>query len=148
MSRAVEQALALRRGARALLVEDNEINQEVASSLMERMGMDVTLAENGLNAVNACRTKAFDIIFMDIQMPVMDGLEATRRLRAQESEAGARATPIIAMTAYAMREDREKSREAGMNDHIAKPIDPDVLARTLIKWLKPREQTGGNDAGI
>ena len=115
---------------------------------MERMGMDVTLAENGLNAVNACRTKAFDIIFMDIQMPVMDGLEATRRLRAQESEAGARATPIIAMTAYAMREDREKSREAGMNDHIAKPIDPDVLARTLIKWLKPREQTGGNDAGI
>lgn len=144
----MEQALALRRGARALLVEDNEINQEVASSLMERMGMDVTLAENGLNAVNACRTKAFDIIFMDIQMPVMDGLEATRRLRAQESEAGARATPIIAMTAYAMREDREKSREAGMNDHIAKPIDPDVLARTLIKWLKPREQTGGNDAGI
>ncbi len=136
MDPAVEQALALRRGARALLVEDNEINQEVASSLMERMGMDVTLAENGLNAVNACRTKAFDIIFMDIQMPVMDGLEATRRLRAQESEAGARATPIIAMTAYAMREDREKSREAGMNDHIAKPIDPDVLARTLIKWLK------------
>lgn len=76
----------------------------------------------------------------------MDGLEATRR--AQESEAGARATPIIDMTAYAMREDQEKSREAGMNDHIAKPIDPDVLARTLIKWLKPREQTGGNDAGI
>ncbi|MCD7983637.1 MAG: response regulator, partial [Desulfovibrio sp.] len=106
------------------------------------------LAENGLNAVNACRTKALDIIFMDIQMPVMDGLEATRRLRAQESEAGARAMPIIAMTAYAMREDREKSREAGMDDHVVKPIDPDVLARMLIKWLKPREQAGGNDAGI
>ena len=80
--------------------------------------------------------RIYDLVLMDIQMPVMDGLEATRRLRAQESEAGARATPIIAMTAYAMREDREKSREAGMNDHIAKPIDPDVLARTLIKWLK------------
>ncbi len=132
--------LSQRRGARVLLVEDNEINQEVASNLMERMGMNVTLAENGLNAVNACKAKTFDIIFMDIQMPVMDGLEAARRLRAQEAEDGAEPTPIIAMTAHAMREDQEKSRGAGMDDHITKPIDPDVLARILIKWVKPRAQ--------
>ncbi len=144
MNEDTQQALALRRGARILLVEDNEINQEVARSLMEGMGMDVTLAENGLDAVNACRAKTFDMIFMDIQMPVMDGLEAARRLRARESETGARPTPVIAMTAHAMREDREKSLEAGMNDHITKPIYPDVLARMLIKWLKPREQAGGN----
>ena len=133
-------ALSQRRGTRVLLVEDNEINQEVASSLMERMGMSVTLAENGLNAVNACKAKTFDIIFMDIQMPVMDGLEAARRLRAQEADDGAEPTPIIAMTAHAMREDREKSRNAGMDDHITKPIDPDMLARILIKWVKPYEQ--------
>ena len=132
--------LSQRRGARVLLVEDNEINQEVASSLMERMGMSVTLAENGLNAVNACKARTFDIIFMDIQMPVMDGLEAARRLRAQEAEDGAGPTPLIAMTAHAMREDREKSRDAGMDDHITKPIDPDMLARILIKWVKPRAQ--------
>ncbi len=132
--------LSQRRGARVLLVEDNEINQEVASSLMERMGMSVTLAENGLNAVNACKARTFDIIFMDIQMPVMDGLEAARRLRAQEAEDGAGPTPIIAMTAHAMREDREKSRDAGMDDHITKPIDPDMLAWILIKWVKPRAQ--------
>ena len=132
--------LSQRRGARVLLVEDNEINKEVASSLMERMGMSVTLAENGLNAVNACKARTFDIIFMDIQMPVMDGLEAARRLRAQEAEDGAGPTPIIAMTAHAMREDREKSRDAGMDDHITKPIDPDMLARILIKWVKPRAQ--------
>ena len=132
--------LSQRRGARVLLVEDNEINKEVASSLMERMGMSVTLAENGLNAVNACKARTFDIIFMDIQMPVMDGLEAARRLRAQEVEDGAGPTPIIAMTAHAMREDREKSRDAGMDDHITKPIDPDMLARILIKWVKPRAQ--------
>ena len=132
--------LSQRRGARVLLVEDNEINQEVASSLMERMGMSVTLAENGLNAVNACKARTFDIIFMDIQMPVMDGLEAARRLRAQEAEDGAGPTPIIAMTAHAMWEDREKSRDAGMDDHITKPIDTDMLARILIKWVKPRAQ--------
>ena len=140
MDGAEDDALSQRRGARVLLVEDNEINQEVASNLMERMGMNVTLAENGLNAVNACKAKTFDIIFMDIQMPVMDGLEAARRLRAQEAEDGAEPTPIIAMTAHAMREDQEKSRGAGMDDHITKPIDPDVLARILIKWVKPRAQ--------
>ena len=132
--------LSQRRGARVLLVEDNEINQEVASSLMERMGMSVTLAENGLNAVNACKARTFDIIFMDIQMPVMDGLEAARRPRGPEAEAGAGPTPNRAMTAHAMREDREKSRDAGMDDHITKPIDPDMLARILIKWVKPRAQ--------
>ncbi len=132
--------LSQRRGARVLLVEDNEINQEVASSLMERMGMSVTLAENGLNAVNACKARTFDIIFMDIQLPVRAGLVGARGLRAQEAEDGAGPTPIIAMTAHAMREDREKSRDAGMDDHITKPIDPDMLARILIKWVKPRAQ--------
>lgn len=140
------QALALRRGARILLVEDNEINQEVASRLMERMGMRVTLAENGLDALNICRAKKFDIIFMDIQMPVMDGLEAARRLREQEADQSARPTPIVAMTAHAMQEDRDKSLAAGMDDHITKPIEPQVLAQTLIKWVQPREQEAG--AGV
>lgn len=123
------------KGANILLVEDNETNQEVASKLLRRVGMEVLIANNGLEAVNMCKTKKFDLIFMDIQMPVMDGLEAARRIRSEE-EASSR-VPIVAMTAHAMQSDRNKSLEAGMNDHITKPIDPDMLNNVLLKWIPP-----------
>ncbi|MGY0217333.1 transporter substrate-binding domain-containing protein [Endozoicomonadaceae bacterium StTr2] len=121
--------------ARVLLVEDNEINQQVASELLHSMGIDVTVACNGLDALELIQQTSFDLVFMDIQMPVMDGHEATRRLRQMEAF---RELPIIAMTAHAMSGDREKSLEAGMNDHITKPLDPDQLEKVLRTWL------GGN----
>ena len=121
-------------GARVLLAEDNEINQEVALNLLEDLGMRVTLAKDGAEAVELCRGRSFDLIFMDIQMPVMDGLTATREIRALPG-AGPSGPPIIAMTAHAMSGDREKSLEAGMNDHITKPIDPRILRRKLCTWL-------------
>ncbi len=121
-------------GARILLAEDNEINQEVASNLLEGLGMRVTLAKDGAEAVDLCRRQSFDLIFMDIQMPVMDGLTATRRIRALPG-VGPATPPIIAMTAHAMSGDREKSLAAGMNDHITKPIEPQVLSLKLRVWL-------------
>ncbi len=119
--------------AKVLVVEDNELNQEIAVGLLELMGITPALAANGREAVALCEREEFDLIFMDIQMPVMDGLEATRRIRA--SGKGNTATvPIIAMTANAMTSDREKSLEAGMNAHIAKPINHAELAETVRRW--------------
>lgn len=129
-------------GARILLAEDNEINQEVASNLLEALGMRVTLAKDGAEAVELCHRQSFDLIFMDIQMPVMDGLTATRRIRALPG-VGPASPPIIAMTAHAMSGDREKSLEAGMNDHITKPIDPQVLSLKLRLWLGCGRAQGG-----
>lgn len=124
-------------GAQVLLVEDNETNQEVATRLMERMGMKVTVASNGVEAVDITKLKTFDIVFMDIQMPAMDGIEATRIIR-RRPETALNKLPIIAMTAHAMVEDREKSLSVGMNEHITKPITPDTLAQVLLKWVKPK----------
>ena len=121
-------------GGRVLLAEDNEINQEVALNLLEGLGMRVVLAKDGAEAVELCRGQSFDLIFMDIQMPIMDGLTATRKIRALPG-IGPSEPPIIAMTAHAMSGDREKSLEAGMNDHITKPIDPRTLRRKLCAWL-------------
>ena len=121
-------------GGRVLLAEDNEINQEVALNLLEGLGMRVVLAKDGAEAVELCRGQSFDLIFMDIQMPIMDGLTATRKIRALPG-IGPSEPPIIAMTAHAMSGDREKSLEAGMNDHITKPIDPRTLRRKLCTWL-------------
>ncbi|MBF0155009.1 MAG: response regulator [Magnetococcales bacterium] len=119
-------------GVSLLLVEDNEINQQVAQELLEQSGIEVTIAGNGLEAVNLVDKKHFDGILMDLQMPVMDGLTATRQIRKKTS---AEELPIIAMTANAMAGDRERCLEAGMNDHIAKPVDPDEMYATLAKWL-------------
>jgi polar amino acid transport system substrate-binding protein len=115
-----------------LLVEDNVVNQEVARYLLEESGLKVTLAENGEEAVAAVIRDPFDLVLMDIQMPVMDGYLATRAIRG---ETGLRDLPIIAMTAHAMAADRERCLAAGMNGHIAKPIDPPQLYATLTKWL-------------
>ena len=120
------------RGARVLLAEDNPINQEVAASLLMAMGAQVDLADNGEVAVQKVREGHYDLILMDIQMPVMDGLRATAEIRKLPGRAE---VPIIAMTANAFSEDRERCIAAGMNDHLAKPVEPLVLQRCLADWL-------------
>jgi polar amino acid transport system substrate-binding protein len=201
LARRQKEADALQKiqGARILLVEDNEINQQVAKEILEGAGLIVTIANNGQEAVDAVRENTYDAVLMDVQMPVMDGYKATRVIRKWETgirnaEVGRRKTedrgqrtevrrpktedrrqmtddgghsrvedrgdmvndssqasnlqpptsniPIIAMTAHAMAGDEEKSLAAGMNGHVAKPIDPDNLFVTLRKWIKPGIRRG------
>ena len=113
-------------GLRVLLAEDNDINQIVATEILKMNGIAVDVASNGLEAVDMARSGAYDVILMDIQMPELDGIEATRRIRAFLPD-----IPIIAMTAHTMKGDAEKCLEAGMQDHIAKPIDPETLFAAL-----------------
>ncbi len=126
-------------GIRILLVEDNEMNQQVATEILESAGAIVSIANHGGEAVKILtqgdQPPPFDVVFMDLQMPEMDGLTATRLLRADPRFS---ALPIIAMTAHALVEERERCLAAGMNDHVTKPIDPDVLFATLARWAKPR----------
>ena len=127
-------------GARVLLVEDNHINQQLATELLEDNGLIVTHANNGVEAVACMREEEpFDVVLMDIQMPEMDGFEATDRIRALPH---GQTVPILAMTAHAMAGDREKSLAAGMNDHITKPIDPDALFDALITWIPAQVREG------
>ncbi|MDL2280189.1 response regulator, partial [Desulfovibrio sp. OttesenSCG-928-G11] len=122
-------------GCRFLLVEDNAVNQEIAVAILGELGAAVDVAEDGEQGLRAYLNKDYDLIFMDVRMPVMDGLEATRRIRSSvKRDAGS--VPIVAMTANAMQEDRQASREAGMNAHIAKPIDMDELQKVLYDTLK------------
>lgn len=118
-------------GLKVLLVEDNRLNRQLALALLQRVGIETSLAENGEEAVRAVAMQTFDLVLMDVQMPVMDGLEATRTIRARSECA---ALPIIAMTANAMSGDRERCLAAGMNDHLPKPIDAQLLYRTLVAW--------------
>ena len=127
-----ERALRQRAPAQLLLVEDNIINQEVARELLETVGIEPEIADDGQIAVDKARTQAYDLILMDVQMPVMDGLEATRAIRQIPAH---RDTPIVAMTANAFDEDRDACLRAGMHDHIVKPVDPEKLYQTLLKWL-------------
>ena len=120
-----------------LLVEDNEINQEIACELLTSMNLQVDVAENGEEALKAVQAKRYDMVFMDIQMPVMDGLEATRCIRASELD-WAREVPIIAMTAHSLSDDREQSLSVGMNAHLTKPINPEALRRVIAIWLPDR----------
>ena len=131
------EALSRIQGARVLLAEDNEINQQVAKEILENAGLVVSIARNGKEAVHMVKAEAYDAVLMDIQMPEMGGFEATREIRKDERF---RELPIIAMTAHAMAGDREKSLKAGMNDHVAKPIDPDELFSALLSWIKPGER--------
>ena len=131
------EALEHIRGANVLLVEDNEINQQVAREILEGAGLKITLANDGQEAVNAVKENEYDAVLMDVQMPVMDGYTATREIR---KDGRFKELPIIAMTANAMAGDREKSLDAGMNDHVAKPIDTKELFSTLAKWIEPGDR--------
>ncbi|MFC1848634.1 response regulator [candidate division CSSED10-310 bacterium] len=121
------------REANVLLVEDNPINQQVATEILKSADMIVSVAENGLAAIEALKEEKFDVVLMDVQMPVMDGLEATRLIRENPSHVD---LPIIAMTAQAMKGDREKCHNAGMNDYVTKPIDTVQLFTTLSRWVR------------
>jgi PAS domain S-box-containing protein len=125
-------------GRRVLLVEDNEVNRDLATELLGDLGIQLTIAVNGREGVDRVATEPFDLVLMDIQMPVMDGLTATKLIRA-EGRFGK--LPILAMTAHAMSGDRERSLNAGMNDHITKPIDPNRLLAALIRWM-PESHSG------
>jgi len=142
-------------GARVLLVEDNAINQQVAVEILEKAGFEVAIARNGKEALKALETvgaqPGFEAVLMDLQMPVMDGYTATRKIRSRETTQSPQSTaskndpnahipriPIIAMTAHAMATEREKCIAAGMDEHISKPFDPQLLLSTLARWIKPK----------
>ncbi|MCP4344101.1 MAG: DUF3365 domain-containing protein [Desulfobacterales bacterium] len=130
----IEQASALLEGSHILLVDDNEINMQVGRELLKRVGVRVTEATDGEEAVNMVEKERFDAVLMDLQMPVMDGLTAAREIRRGPAP---KELPVLAMTANAMAGEREKCLVAGMNDHIAKPIKPAALYETLIRWVRP-----------
>jgi PAS domain S-box-containing protein len=131
-----ETSLATIKGARILLVEDNALNQDVASDLLSDVGFIVDLAENGKVAVRKAQETRYDLVLMDMQMPVMDGITATKEIRKLPQCAH---LPIIAMTANAMAGDRQCCLDAGMNDHIPKPVEPENIWRALLKWIKTRQ---------
>jgi two-component system sensor histidine kinase/response regulator len=132
-TRAAPSAL---QGARVLLVEDNEINRLVATELLRRHGVDVQVAVDGAQALDIAPFGGFDLVLMDMQMPVMDGLTATRELR---KDPALRELPILAMTANATEGDRQDCLAAGMNDFVTKPVDPQRLRDALLRWIRPRE---------
>jgi signal transduction histidine kinase/PleD family two-component response regulator len=151
ISRPAPQALAdddpvrlptvIARETRVLLVEDSSVNQKLAARLLEKLGCQVQIANNGREAVTAWRASPYALIFMDCHMPELDGYEATRSIRALEKELGVRRTPILAMTANAMEGDREACLKAGMDDYISKPISPEALRQLLERNLN----TSGRD---
>jgi len=130
-------------GAKVLLVEDNEINRQVAEEILSSVGIKTFEALNGRDALEFLEDNDVDLVLMDIQMPVMDGHEATVEIRKQKRF---ESLPIVAMTAHAMVEDVDKSRESGMDDHITKPFDPDDLFEVLVRWIKPPTK-GEEDKG-
>ena len=140
------EAINILRGAKVLLVEDNEINQELAMELLRTAGQEVDLAENGKEALEMVQQKNYDGVLMDCQMPIMDGFEATKAIRSLGGEFTE--LPIIAMTANAMAEDREKVEEVGMNDHIAKPINVRDMFNTMAKWITPSNPVTESDAVV
>ncbi len=130
---------------RVLLVEDHPVNQKLGCIMLGHLGVSVTLAENGQQALELLAAQPFDLVFMDCQMPIMDGYETTAALRARESQEALPRIPVIAMTANAMAGDREKSLASGMDDHVAKPVQERQLAEALRRWLPPSKRSGTPD---
>ena len=129
-------------GIQVLLVEDNELNMEIAEFVIQNEGASVTKAWNGQEAVEIfqkSRSDEFDVILMDIMMPVMNGYEAAKMIRTLDRD-DAKTVPIIAMTANAFTEDRLKSKESGMNEHIAKPIDAKLLVKVISEFVENKEE--------
>jgi signal transduction histidine kinase/CheY-like chemotaxis protein len=124
-------------GPRILLAEDNIVNQKVALGLLKKLGYEADVAVNGIAAVKALERRNYDLVFMDCQMPELDGFEATLMIRSEDSNVLNRNVPIIAMTANAMKGDREKCIEAGMNDYLSKPVNKDQVQEMLDKYLHP-----------
>ena len=124
-----------RRNVRILLVEDNKVNKLVAVGILGKLGFIADTADNGQQAIEMLEAASYDIVFMDVQMPVMDGYQATKTIRGGKTKAANPNVPIIAMTAHAMQSDREKCLQWGMDDYISKPISPQELAKALEKWL-------------
>ena len=122
---------------RALVVEDNLVNQAILARMLERLGAYVSCADDGLEAVELCRTADFDVILMDCQMPRLDGYEATRQLRGRKYE-----VPIIALTANTHTRDIERCRSAGMNGHLTKPVILDQLVKTMLSWTTAKAEPG------
>ncbi len=119
-------------GFAILVVEDNDLSQQVAQEILEYAGATVMIAEHGKVALNVLNKQAFDCVLMDLQMPIMDGFEATQLIRADARWID---LPIIAVTANADQQYRDLCQQAGMNDFLAKPINPDILVNTVLKWL-------------
>lgn len=141
-----EERLAVVAGADILLVEDNPLNQQVAFDLLTRWGMNVTLAEDGRQAADRMKAGRFDLVLMDIQMPVMDGYQATRVIREEAlAVPGLPRVPILAMTAHALQSDRQKCRDAGMDGHVTKPVVVEELVEALLTWLPRHEGVSGAD---
>jgi len=127
------------RSARILVAEDHPVNQQVTSGLLQLLGLSAHLVANGLEALAALRDEDFDLVLMDVQMPELDGLEATRRIRSGQASVRSPDIPIVAMTAHAMQGDAEQCRAAGMDDYISKPVAPEALRRVLHKFLDKTE---------
>ena len=143
------------RRARILLVEDNITNQQVALNILKKLGLTADAVANGREAVEALKSLPYDLVFMDVQMPEMDGLEATRRIRAAQCAVRNPKVPIIAMTAHAMRGDEEECRQAGMDDYVSKPVTPQIMTEVLDRWLfaqkddptgMPTEEPSGSES--
>ena len=145
---ATEPALFTSLGARILLTEDNPTNQTVALGILRKLGLKADVANNGIEAIRALERQAYDLVLMDVQMPLMDGITATRQIRGESSTAMNPRVPIIAMTAHARTSDRDKCLEAGMDDYVSKPVSPKLLTEALQRWLpqsddKPSEIKAG-----
>ncbi|MCR4396273.1 MAG: response regulator, partial [Candidatus Saccharicenans sp.] len=134
-----------RRKYHILLAEDNPVNQKVAIHLLQKKGHRVTVAENGRQALEFLEKEKFDLVLMDVQMPEMDGFEATRQIRQQEKASGEH-LPIVAMTAHAMKGDREKCLEAGMDDYVAKPLYPEQLYRAIERAIALKQDIGKRES--
>jgi CheY-like chemotaxis protein len=135
------------RQARLLLAEDNAINQQVALGLLRQFGLQADAVANGEEALAALRQRPYDLVLMDVQMPVLDGLEATRCIRDPSSGVLDPQVPIIALTAHAMAGDRDRCLQAGMNDYLSKPLAAKAVKAALTRWLAPSADSAETSAG-